>query len=177
MNLAFFEQLAPAEASVYLARFVELGRSALPDLVAAAESDGVRADLSVGSVGPVMDWVATQVATVPLEPDPTLPDWIRASDSYEANLFDFDEPSKVLVLRSGYYLGESFVRAFPRLTWAVGREETAPQGQPVVSGFSHEMEMPVLLVAENLIGRAIAEKTPRTDAARAVAVWESKVPD
>jgi hypothetical protein len=116
------------------------------------------------------------VVIVAVAPDPELPEWITASETYEANLFDFDEPSKVLVLRLAFYLGESFVRAHPQLSWAVGRKDTAPQGQPVVTGFMYNMEMPVLLVAENLVARANSHDAPAGDAARAVSVWESKVP-
>jgi hypothetical protein len=160
VNFAFYEELTADEGREYLDRFLEVGGEKLPDLVAAAEADGVTADLSLDSVERVVAWVARQAVTVPLSPDPELPDWIRASKTYEANLFDFDEASKVLVLRLAFYLRESFARTCSKLAWSVGRKDTAPQGQPVITGFIHRMEMPVLLVAENLVVRATSDDAP-----------------
>jgi hypothetical protein len=82
----------------------------------------------------------------------------------------------VLVLRAAFYFGESFVRAYPALVWAVGRADTAPQGQPVVTGFEYDMELPALLVAENLIARKIRGDNSTLDARRAVSVWQSRAP-
>jgi hypothetical protein len=176
MNFASFENLTVDEAREYLERFRSVGNEVLPDLISAAAADGVVADLSVASVEPVAEWIARQAVTIPLAPDPELPEWIRASDTYEANLFDFDESSKALILRLAFYLGESFTRAHRPLSWGVGRKDTAPQGQPVIAGFLHGMEMPVLLVAENFVARAAAGGPPAGEAARAVSTWESKVP-
>lgn len=175
MNFAFFENLSPDEAEQYKTRFLELGRAALPALVADARLAGVNADLSIESVAPVLEWMAGLASTVAREPDPSLPVWIRMSDNYEKNLFDFDERSKVLILRAAYYLGESFVRSQPRLTWAVGRVDTAPQGQPVVAGFAYSMELAVLLVTENLFARLVTDGPSVAGVAQAVETWASKV--
>jgi hypothetical protein len=105
-----------------------------------------------------------------------LPDWIRESESYEANLFDFDEQSKTVLLRMAFYLGEAFVRAYAQLRWAVGQPDTAPQGQPVVTGFSSTLELPALLVIENIIARVIAGGEPDGGAEKAVAYWTASVP-
>jgi hypothetical protein len=174
MNFAFFENLSPDEAERYEARFLELGRAALPALVTDAQDVGVNADLSIESVAPVLEWMAALASTVAREPDPSVPAWIRASESYEKNLFDFDEGSNVLILRSAYYLGESFVRSHPHLTWAVGRVDTAPQGQPVVTGFAHSMELPVLLVTENLFARLVTDGPSAAGVALAVETWASR---
>ena len=176
MNFAFFEQLSPEDAERYKARFLEVGKETVADLARDASERGITADFSVDSVPPVVEWLVSLASTVPLAPDPALPEWIRSSDSYERNLFDFDERSKVLVLRGAYYLGESFVRGHTSLRWAVGQSDTAPQGQPVVSGFTHHMELPVLLVAENLFARAVADESALADIARAVASWEANIP-
>jgi hypothetical protein len=74
------------------------------------------------------------------------------------------------------FIGEAFVRAHPALAWAVGRNDTAPQGQPAVTGFRHAMEMPVLLVAENLIAGSVSGDHPEGHIATAVAQWVSSVP-
>ena len=73
----------------------------------------------------------------------------------DPNLFDFDDPSKIMVLRIAYYMGECFVRNFPDLVWAVGDAYTALKNIPVVSGFRGEQEMPPMLVAENLFARVL----------------------
>ena len=174
MNLAFFEGLSAEEAEEYKDRFLELGRAALPDLVADARRARVNADLTVSSVAAVIGWMAGLATTVARDPDPSLPEWIRSSETYERNLFDFDERSRILILRAGYYLGESFVRGHTSLYWAVGRPDTAPQGQPVVTGFAHSIEMAVLLVAENLYARLVTDGTA-AEVSRAVETWEANV--
>jgi hypothetical protein len=176
MNFAFFENLTHEEAGAYLDRFLELGRRARPAFAAAAGRNGVRADGSLESIGELARWVAGTVMTILLEPDPDLPDWIRESESYEANLFGFDEQSKTVLLRMAFYLGEAFVRAYPQLRWAVGQPDTAPQGQPVVTGFSSTLELPALLVTENIIARVIAGGEPDGGAEKAVAYWTASVP-
>ena len=177
MNFEFFENLTREESSAYLDEFLELGRSALPEFTAAAERGGVRADGSLDSIGELARWVAAAATTIPLEPDPDLPEWIRESESYEANLFDFDDESRARLMRMAFYLGQAFVDADPQLRWAVGRADTAPQGQPVVSGFAHELELPALLVAENIIRDALSGGEVGGRATNAVDYWKASIPD
>jgi hypothetical protein len=176
VNFAFFEALTDEEAFTYLDGFLREGRESHGEFVAAAEQDGVVADLSLESIEPVMAWVAGTVVTVPRDEDPALPWWIRESDSYKENLFDFDESSRALVLCFAFYLGETFTRAYPRLTWGVGRRNVAEQGQPVVTGFAHSIEMAVLLVGENLVTRAVTGGPSSAGAERAVSLWASWAP-
>jgi hypothetical protein len=110
---------------------------------------------------------------VPLEPDPAVPEWIRVTPGYARSLFDLDEGSKVLALRGAFYLARHFL-PHPRLSWAVGCAETAPQGQPVVTGFKFSMEMPVLLVLENLFARALAGEPAGPGVSGVTAAWEAK---
>lgn len=124
---------------------------------------------------PVFDWLTGCASAVPLEPDPAVHEWIRATPEYARNLFDLDEGSKVLALRGAFYLGEAFRLSHPRLSWAVGRAETAPQGQPVVTGFKFSMEMPVLIVAENLFARALVGEPAGPDVSDVIAAWEAKI--
>ena len=104
-----------------------------------------------------------------------MPEWIRATPEYASNLFDLDEDSKVLALRGGYYLGEPFRVSHPGLSWAVGNTETAEQGQPVITGFRFSMELPVLLVSENLFARALTSDPMGPDVRAVVAFWEGKI--
>jgi len=94
---------------------------------------------------------------------------------YARNLFDLDEGSKVLVLRGAFYLGETFRVSHPGLSWAVGGTETAPQGQPVVTGFKFSMEMPVLLMSENLFARTLAGEPAGPVVSAVIVAWEAKI--
>jgi hypothetical protein len=89
----------------------------------------------------LMRWAVGQVKTVPLPEDPSVPIWIRETDSYKTNLLHFDDASKPIVLCLAYYLGECFVRGFSGLAWAVGSHETALTNMPVVSGFGNGIEL------------------------------------
>jgi hypothetical protein len=55
-----------------------------------------------------------------------------------------------LVLRAAYFLGESFAKDYPELHWGRGNRETALQNMPVISGFKGNIEMPPIMVTENL---------------------------
>lgn len=105
MNFQFFESLSGADAEVYLVRFLTAERGGLGSLTQDAARCGIDADLSVASVTPVFEWLTGLASAVPLEPDPAVPEWIRATPQYACNLFDLDEGSKVLALRGAFYLG------------------------------------------------------------------------
>ena len=173
VNFGFFESLAPGEAEALLRDFLAESRDAMPEFLTSAA--GVGADFSVDSVPPLLDWIGASVTTQPRQPDPELPEWIRASETYARYLFDFDQRSRLLVVRGAYYLGESFAQSFTHLRWAVGRRETAPQGQPVITGFKHGMELPVLLVVENTIARDIAEPSDTRSTAEATTSWLTSI--
>jgi hypothetical protein len=175
VNFQFFEGLSEADAKLYLERFLITGREPLGWLTREAASLGIDADLSVASITPVFGWLTGLASAVPLEPDPAVPEWIRATPEYASNLFDLNEDSKVLALRGGYYLGEAFRVSHPGLSWAVGNTETAEQGQPVITGFRFSMELPVLLVSENLFARALTSDPMGPDVRAVVAFWEGKI--
>ena len=174
MNYPFFESLSASDAEVYLDRFLTVGREALEPLMRDAARCGIAADLSVASLTPVFDWLIGLASAVPLDPDPSVPEWIRATPVYARNHFDLDEGSKMLALRAAFYLGEAFRLAHPRLSWAVGRAETAPQGQPVVTGFKYSMEMPVLLVSTNMFARRLGDWPASPGVPEMIATWEAK---
>lgn len=175
MDFGFFEAMSRSEAEGWQTRFREVGRVALPEFIAAAASSGIKADFSIESVPVVIAWAAGQASATAREPDLSLPDWIRSSETYEKYLFDFDETSKSLILSAAYYLGESFVRGFPSLSWGIGARDTALQGQPVVGGFRGSAELPVLLVTENLFARVVADEPDGAGIEKATETWVSKV--
>lgn len=120
MDFQFFERLTEAEAEKYKDEVLDVGRRDLPHLAERAASEGVSADLSLDSTPALLRWLAAGTSAVPRSVDRSLPGWIRESESYKENLFDFDEPSKHLIHLGAYVLGESFVRAYPLLRWGGG---------------------------------------------------------
>ena len=176
MDLAFFEALTPTEARRLLEEYLATESQACLELVERAAADGVVADFSVDSVAGVLRWAVARVGTVPIAPDPDEPEWIRTSAPYLASLFEFDPPSSSLLLAASYYLGESFVRSYPGLSWTTGDVEYALQNQPVVAGFRHDLELPAVQVTESLFARVVKDPTKITDIDRAVETWRRSAP-
>ena len=77
-------------------------------------------------------------------------------------------------MRAAFYLGETFVMGFPPLQWRIGNPTYAQKNQPVVGPFKAGMELPVLLVAENLV-RGMVEGKERDSTEGAVQKWASFV--
>ena len=175
MDWEFFESLSETDARKFLENFLAVGSKKVPLLVSAAERDGVQADFTIDSIVPVFQWGISRLTTVPKEPDDTLPDWIRETPSYLENLFEFDEQSKTLLLRMAYYLGETFVRSFPSLSWDIGNREYAQQNMPVIVGFDKNIELAPLLVTENTCGSLKAGPAQQEDIDVMVKAWTELV--
>lgn len=176
MDYEFFEALSAEQARQFLSRFLEAERDSVEELLASARQAGLSADFKMESLVPILDFVARKIGTVSREPDNSLPDWIRHSVSYVDNLFDFDDESKVLVLRCAYYFGETFIRTFSRLYWGVGDSETALKNMPVIHGFRGGLELAPLLVLENVFGRVVSGRGGEADLYSMVGYWESLAP-
>lgn len=161
------------DAEDFLRRFIEVESAEVSKLIEMALPREIEADLSLDSLVPVLTWVSLQLSTVRVEPDDDLPVWIRECPSYARGLFEFDEPSKALVLRTAYYLGEVFVRFNRNLKWATGAQETAEKNMPVITGFRSDVEMAPLLVLENLFSRIIADGAPSETIRTAIEYWLS----
>jgi hypothetical protein len=174
MNRQLFKSLSPLEATELLEAFLHTGRSNCANMAAAADAEGVLVDYSVSSVPIVLRWLLSMVQTVGRPEDKALPDWIRSSRPYRSDLFDFDDPSKDLVLQGGFYLGESFVRSFERLSWDVGEPGFVQENMPVVKGFKHGDEMPALLVVNNLFRRVLVDPGRLSDIEKMVKFWSSR---
>jgi hypothetical protein len=175
VNFAFFEGLTDEQAEECLHEFLREGEDALPVLIAEALADGIAAHLSVESVPRMIGVVERRVTTQALDPDPDIPAWIRESETYEENLFDFSDESKRLLAAAAFYFGEAFVGGYPNLRWGVGDRRTAVQAQPVVDGFSHGLELAVLLVTENVVARGVHDGSSEREAERAVASWRAHI--
>ncbi|HET6889475.1 MAG TPA: hypothetical protein VFH31_00105 [Pyrinomonadaceae bacterium] len=175
MNFQFFDSLNAAEATEFLNTFLDTERKAVEEIISAARSEGVYADLSVASVPEVLKCVVGKLTTVPRLPDETVPSWIRETDSYSRGLFDFDETSTVVILRAAYYLGQSLVNHSERLSWSVGNIETAEKNMPVITGFTFELELAPIMVVENLFRRIIADGAAYDAIDQAMNYWLDKV--
>jgi hypothetical protein len=176
MDFSFFESLSKQEAEAFLKNYLGVESKAVLEMIAAIEKDNILADFSIQSIPGVLKWLFDKIKTIPKQVDETLPKWIRECDSYLNGLFDFDEPSKVLILRASYYWGECFVRYSDILSWTIGNSETAEQNMPVVAGFVDEIEMAPLLIVENLFLRILADGAPYEDINRAIESWLSDIP-
>jgi hypothetical protein len=117
VNFAFFDSLTTAEAEDYLHQFLAETSRGFEELAQQAETVGLATDYSVQSIAPFMLWVLPQLQTSPVAEDSSVPAWIRQTEEYRDGLYEFTESSRVTVLRSAFYLGESFVRSFPQLRW------------------------------------------------------------
>jgi hypothetical protein len=176
MNLGCFQDFSEIAANAWLSRFLTEESGAMSDYATDLRDDGIAVDFSVESIPAHVIWVAERVRTSKPSADPEIPDWVQESELFEETNFEFDGDSRILLLRFAYYLGESFVRENPALSWAVGAPRTAPQGQPVVKGFDFEMELPVLMVAEVLVARVVRQHSPDGGAGKAIDSWLSKLP-
>ena len=174
MDVAFCESLTGEEACQFLSRLLDEEKAVVENLLAAAKTAGLLVDYSIDSLVPLFWWVVGDLKIIRSEPDVTLPDWIRNSDSYTDNLFDLDETSTITVLRSAYYLGETFVRSFPGLKWGVGNSDTALQNMPVVRGFCHNLELAPMLVAENVFRKILSGNGDQSGIQTMVSSWVSK---
>lgn len=175
MDFESFEKLSKAEGNVILHRFLEVESVHIKETARQCAAEGIKMDYSINSIAPFMRWVLARLTTVPLQPDPAIPDWLRNNEAYTTNLFDFDGPSGKLILRTGYYLGESFVRSHKSLRWGTGDIETVEANMPVVAGFKYELEMAPVLVADNLMARIISDPEKIGDIERAVESWNGDV--
>jgi hypothetical protein len=176
MDFAFLESLTKKEAETFLENYINVESKAVTTMVAEAEKDGINADFSIKTASYVLNWMLEKIKTVTKEIDSSLPAWIRECDSYASGLVDFDEPSKVIILRASYYLGECFIRYSDRLSWATGNPDTAEQNMPVITGFMGRVEMAPMLVTENLFLRILIDGAPNEDIDRAIESWLSDIP-
>lgn len=174
MDFEFFEQLSDDEAKAYLDRYLEVESEKVAESIREARADGVEADFSVESLPQFLSWIFRRVQPVEVEQDPDLPEWIREAQESIGGFIEVADESSHLVLRASYYLGESFVRSFPKLKWRLGRPKTLNQKAPVVAGFGDGTELSPLLVAENMARGAVRRPADSSNA-DAVQAWIDKV--
>jgi hypothetical protein len=171
----FFEKLSLDEAKALLSRFRELESSKIEEMRKQIAFEGFELNFSIQSVAPCIRWTSARLETFPREPDPRLPLWIRNTDSYRNNLFEFDEPSKSLTLRAAYYLGESFVRSHGNLRWGTGNLDYAYANMPVIAGFRSGHELAPAVVTDNLLREVVRDPSKLPEIESTIELWNSFV--
>lgn len=172
MNFKFFGSLTNEEANKYLDDFLYFGSGRGIEILSQTTHFTVEIDFNVDSLSPIFRSLLTVLKTIPREPDLTIPEFIRNTESYKKNLFDFDEPSKTLLMSAAYYLGETFVGCYSQLSWGIGNAEYIQGNMPVVTGFKHN-EMPVILITENMFGGIISGMNDDSSIGSTINAWRS----
>lgn len=177
MKYELFDKMTKKEAALLLQEFLDDGRANVDLVRAHAERAGVNTDYSLESLPQFLEWVLSELRTVPRTADPEAPQWIRSTSEYERGLFDFDARSGNLLVFAAYYTGECFIRNFTQLRWASGNRDTLESNMVVVTGFSHGIEMAPMLVLENSFRRLIANPSDGRRFDSLVRVWRKHVSD
>lgn len=170
MDYAFFEGLTAAEADAHLAAFLAEGR----ERVDAGWWDRLSAD-GVDAIEPYFADFAPRLEVIQVPPPDDLPGFVvRSMYDHHGGFQDFaHQEDRIAVLTAAFYFGEAFRESFPALTWAVGRRDRAETGQPVVTGFTSDADLPVLEVTENL---AMVYRDDPSRVATATASWKPFAP-
>jgi hypothetical protein len=164
MNFELFAKMSPEEAADTLSTFIRTGSRLCQSVIEDA-------DFSLETLAFRMERIVTQLEVTPTLPDPNIPEFIRSTADYKNSLFEFTSDSKGKIIACAYYFGECFVRSYSHLVWAVGNVEFATGNMPVVSGFSFQQELPVMLVVENMFSRYVRKTTSIGDFAKAISKW------
>lgn len=173
MDFEFYESLTEEEAQLYLENYLRVEKEKTEQMFAMLNSDGIITDYSIESIIPVFEWILDKLTTVKIKLDDSIPDWVKNGKN---SALDFDDKSKIYILRASYYLGECFVRHSHKLKWASGNRDNFEQNMPVVTGFKHGIEMATMMVAQNLIHRIMANRGNIKDIEMAINHWLSDIP-
>lgn len=173
MNFEFFESITNEQAKELLQEFLACGKKHTPSLIQTLSEDGLKADFSLDSVGPILTWGAAQVQFTTRPMGSEIPVHIR--DVHGGVYRDFTEKSRGVVMACAYYLGESFVRCGSQLTWGLGSEEYIEARMPVVKGFLYGLELAPLMIVGNVF-RRLSEGRDRRDPQLMVDHWREDIP-
>ena len=174
MKSQIFDAMSKGEAQEYLDEFVEFGKNLGIEILETSLHFTIDLDFSLASLPIVFKALIPTLKTVPRAPDPSVPEFIRKTDDYQKGLFDFDENSKLIVLATAYYLGETLIRNFSHLRWATGDTEYLQSNSPVVTGFKFKKELPAILISENIFSSVISGLSPEQSIDTAIEVWSTK---
>lgn len=172
MKYALFDSLKQSDAQGYLDAFLEFGKSRGFSTLEESVHFTVELDFRLESIPIVLNTLVPKLKTIPKEMDLTLPEFIRNTETYKNNLFEFDQKSNYLVLAAAYYLGESFIRNYSFLFWSIGSKETIHANMPVVSGFRFN-ELPPLVIVENLFRGIVSRMKDDTAIDVMINAWKT----
>jgi hypothetical protein len=176
MRFEYFDSLTERQAKEYLYNYLTEERASIDENIKEFEASGGIADFSTSSIPNFLKYILIKIRIEANEIDKTLPEWIRNDQQYLDGLFDFDEKSKILILRSSFYLGESFTKDFKGLKWGVGSTKTAQKNMPVVKGFKFGLEMAPMLIVENIFRKILREKCGHEPIDKAIYSWLDETP-
>lgn len=168
MDYEFFESLTAAEAQAFLNAFRTSQEEAVARMTPAAANEGICLDFSLSSLADVLKWMIKSVHVHHVPVPEEEPWWIR--QAHPNGLVEFDDDSKTMLLRAGYYLGECFAR-LRGVHWAVGDVEYMQGNMPVIAGFRNADELPPLVVIENMFARIVGGGEPTTRIGATIEVW------
>jgi hypothetical protein len=153
--------------------FLQFGKERCVEILETNTHFTTEIDFSIESLPPVFAELLNVLKTVRKEPDPTLPEFIRQSDTYKQNLFEFDEPSKPIILAAAYYLGETFILRYENLSWSIGNSKFHQCNMPVIKGFYSNQELPAILVTENIFGSIFAGMKDVSSIETTIETWKT----
>lgn len=177
MNYDFFHRMSKREARDYFDHFIWEVREGLETMQNELMRVGLNPDYSMRSIPAIFKWVVdNKINTIQLSPDMSLPEWIRGTEEYKEALFEYDDESKIIVNRMCFYFGECFVRTYrERLKWSIGNARYIQRNMPVVKGFTDDLELAPLIVANNILVDLIIRPGSH-DVGKVIKTWEDYVP-
>jgi len=153
MRYDLFEAMSIDVASKVLEEFVHRG----PEILKPAQ---IKYDnVSLSELPEELLKIGLRLTTIPVDSDPSVPEFVRSTDDYKEGLFEFTEDSKRLIIGAAYMMGNCFVREFSKLAWGTGNPEYATGRMPVITGFATGEELAPLLVANNLFRRLVKNRS------------------
>lgn len=176
MDFDFFDQMSSTEAQTFLKNFLHQERVGFLSMEPELHDDGIDTRFHVDNVEAVLLWIFGRLKTIAREPDASLPSWISHTPSYLRGLREFDDASKILVMRAAYFVGEAFIESFLGLSWEIGDAQSAVKNMPVVAGFKSSMEMSPIMVLENTYKRVIADGASTEDIPKMIRTWKGYLP-
>lgn len=174
MKFHIFEVMSKSEAEDYLNNFLIFGKERGMKLLNEKVHFSRALDFTVDSLPVVFKALVPILRAVAREEDPNVPEFIRKTEDYKKGLFDFDASSNTIILAVAYYLGETFVRRFPKLKWSTGNTDFRESNMPVVTGFNFKIELAPILISENIFRGAVSGRSEESSIDIAIEMWSTK---
>ena len=174
MKVRIFDGMTSEEAAEYLAEFLAFGRNKVAHILEEKLHFTTDLDFKIENLSAILKALIPNLKTVTRSPDSSVPEFIRNTEDYHKGLFDFDDESNIVLLAAAYYLGETFVKAFPHLKWSTGNVDYLQANSPVVTGFRYNKELPVILVAENIFSSIISGTRQEESVDSVIEAWSTK---